>query len=660
MHLLEVIPAAKIPLVQSQIYTYYTSLKLPRGSLVLVSINKRLVEGLVIESKELKAEKMSIKRLDYELKSISEILFNGEAFNNNSIGLVKWLAEYYHIPLGLSLKAFLPKHPKKMEYAKKAVAGEELEKIPVLPLNFQDTFNAIDGSLRNTLIHNKADNDLSVLWANLIYNTVKNKKQALIIVPETNLAKNFYLTMRKYFGKNAVLLSKDLSQKKYWEAWQRIKNNETKIIIGTRSAVFAPIDNAGLIILKDEHSASYKNWDQQPRYNAKDMAEKIAESIKAKIIYESATPSLESYNNAATGQSGLVEINDTEINKAISAPAEIIDMREEMKKGNYSVISERLKSGIEKTLGEGGRIILFINRRGLATAVVCRDCGMAIKCPHCDAPMIYHSFAGKKDRLICHYCNSNAPIPLLCPKCRSHRIKYMGTGTQKVADAIGALFPKAKVRRIDSDALKQEEAFFISAEEIKNADVLIGTQMVISENANEKFSLAGVINADTMLHLPDFRAGEKTFQLLYRLGNMAKKMIIQTYNPENSAIRNAANEDYASFFKKEIEDRKALSYPPFSKLIKLSYYHKDPLSAKKEARLMLGKLSNAARKMPEELRGKIEILGPAPAYVYKIKNRYAWNIILKIKNDEEEKIKFFLLKDIPGDWLIDVNPISLL
>lgn len=236
----------------------------------------------------------------------------------------------------------------------------------------------------------------------------------------------------------------------------------------------------------------------------------------------------------------------------------------------------------------------------------------------------------------------------------------MGTGTQKVADAISALFPKAKIRRIDSDALNQEETFLLSDKEAKDADILIGTQMAISANVDEKFSLAGVINADTMLHLPDFRSGEKTFQLIYQLGNMAKKMIIQTYNPENNAIRSAANKDYASFFKKESEDREALSYPPFSKLIKLSYYHKDPLFAKKEARVMLSKLSNMVRKIPEKLGNKIEILGPAPAYVYRIKNRYAWHIIIKIKGGEEDKIRSLLMKDIPSDWLIDVNPISLL
>ena len=231
------------------------------------------------------------------------------------------------------------------------------------------------------------------------------------------------------------------------------------------------------------------------------------------------------------------------------------------------------------------------------------------------------------------------------PKCRSHRIKYLGTGTQKVAETIRVLFPKAKTRRVDSDALKQEEALFISDEDTKNADILIGTQMIISSNATEKFSLAGVINADTILHLPDFRSGEKTFQLLYQLGNMAKKMIIQTYNPENGIIQSVAKKDYGSFFNKEIEDRKVLTYPPFSKLLKLSYFHKDFLVAKKEARLLAYKLSEAVSRTPE-VKGKIEILGPAPAYIYKIKNRYEWHIIIKIKGNEEEKTKNFLLKNI--------------
>ncbi len=654
MFLLEVIPAIKIPLAQSQIFTYYTSLKLPRGSLILTSINKRLVECLVVESKEMKTEKMAIKRLGYELKSINKILFNGEMFSDNGIELIKWLADYYRLPLGLSLKTIIPKHPKKISRLKKTVSRHNAFDSLELSPDLQDIHKNIIQSPNNILIYNKTNKNILLLYVNLSVEALKNRKQVLFLEPELNSAKNLFAELKKYFKDDIALLDKNLSVGKYWELWQKIKNNDIKIIVGARSAIFAPLENLGLLIIKNEQDAGYKNWDRRPRYQVKDIALKIAEQTKAKIIYESPAPSVETYYQALNNRINLIEA-DKRPDSGVSI--EITDMREEIKKQNFSVIGEKLRNEISEALKEKKKIILFMNRRGFATAVICRDCGMVIKCPHCDAPMAYHSLLEKKDALVCHYCDFIAPIPLLCPKCKSHRIKYMGTGTQKVAETIFSLFPKAKIQRMDSDAAKQGEPILLSGQEIKNVDILIGTQMIINGNSKEKFSLVGVINADTMLHLPDFRAGEKTFQWLCRLKNMAEKMIIQTYNPENKIIQFVKNNNYAGFYKNEIEERRIFSYPPFSNLIKLSYADKNSFNAKKEAKIMVSRLLNLSK---TNFKDKIEIIGPAPAYVYKIKNRFVWNIIIKIKNDSDNNIKNLLLKSMPSDWLIDVNPISLL
>lgn len=665
MFLVEVLPATKIPLSQPQIYTYYTSLNISRGSLILIPIGKRLTEGLVIETRELGKEKMSIKHLGYELRNVNKILFNGQFLSNEQIELVKWMAEYYNIPLGLSLKTFMPKMPKKLEVSSKEdnLKNETAPKsvFTELPPKLKEISRQILSSDRHILLHNKNNLDLKELYAGLLLEMVKKQKQSLILAPAIDSARKFKDELYEYFKNEIALLNKDSSGKKYFETWQKIKIGRAKIILGTRSAVFAPFANLGLIVIKSEQSASYKNWDQSPKYNSKTVALKLSRQTNAKIIFESAAPSIETYYCAAKNNIKLIDIPESEKLDSENSNMEIIDMREELRGGNFSIISQRLKNGITDALAAKEKVILFINRRGMSTAVICRDCGAIIKCPLCDASMIYHRLAEKREMLLCHYCDLKKPIPLLCPKCQSYKIKYIGTGTQKVAESLKSLFPKAEIKRIDSDISRSKKITAENKGEIKkiDADIIVGTQMIIGLSAIKKFALAGIINVDTMLHLPDFRAGEITSQLICQLSNMAEKTIIQTYSPDNYVIGSAAKKDYKKFFEKEIADRKSLSYPPFSRLIKLIYAHKNNLKSKQETKLLALKLSSFLKKLPQEISNQTEILGPAPAYVYKIKNRYLWQILIKLKS-KNEKVKNDLLSLVPDGWFIDIDPISLL
>lgn len=667
MRLLEVIPATRIPLSQPQIYTYYTSLDITKGSLVLVPLNRRDVEGIVLESRDLAHEKIAIKHLGYELRAASKVLFKEKFLSDRQIELVKWLADYYNIPLGMALKVVMPKHPKKLEikalapedsFAKENIKTESLEKL-------KNILQKIIKSDKHILLYNKNNLDLTDLYADLFSKLTEKQKQILILEPETKLAKNLYRKLENHFGEKAVLLDRDLPLKRYWQVWTKIRNNEAKIVVGTRSAIFAPVNDLGMLIVRNEHSSSYKQWDQQPRYDAKTIALKIANLTKAKIVFESATPSVEEYYRAKKEDIELIEITEQD-NSAKRSVIEVVDMREELQKRNFSIISDRLREEITDSMGKKEKIVLFINRRGMATAVICRDCGTTIMCPDCDSPMVYHLLSPKTGKLLCHYCNRESDAPLLCPKCKSTRIKYIGAGTQKAVEAVKELFPLAKIKRLDSDMARGEE---IALENInmEETDILIGTQMVLSDNNEKKFGLAGILNADTVLHLPDFRASERTFQLIYQLSAMAERTIIQTYNPENRTIQHLSRRDYTGFYEREIEDRKALSYPPFASFIKLIYTHKDLAKAKKEAGLLTTTLNDKIKKFPDMAKNMVEILGPAPTYTYKIKSQYQWQIVIKIKkgtnteqNTIREKIKKNMLSLVPSGWLVDVNPISLL
>ncbi|HEB01423.1 MAG TPA: primosomal protein N', partial [Candidatus Portnoybacteria bacterium] len=514
MKIVEVIPATKIPLDRAQVYTYYTGLSLEKGSLVLVPLARRKVPGVVIQIKDLESHKLEIKKADFKLKSIYKIISQSPVLTTEQLKLAQWLARYAYVSLGLIIKTILPKIPKR------AKPDQELFK-------------------------------------------EKNEQQTIILVPEISLIPQ---AVKKYAKSQEITVyHRELGLTKYYQAWQKIISGRAKIIIGPRSAIFAPVKNLEKIIITQEHDPSYKSSEQAPRYDARKVAQKLAQLTRAKLILESPTPSIETYYQASQNKYQL-KVSSLSFPSRLS----IVDMKEEIAKGNYSIFSYLCQEAIEKVLRKKQKAILFINRRGTATFIICRDCGYVVKCPLCEVPLVYHilSYSQKKDKLICHHCNHHQEAPTLCPKCQSHRIKYFGTGTQRVETEVKKLFPSAKVVRLDSDLPEKIQTKVIQTWLSQQADVLVGTQMIARIPDLPKISLVGVITADTILHLPDFKASERTFQMISQIVSLGNEAIIQTYNPESSTFQAIAKREAKSFYQKEIQARKALAYPPFSQLVK--------------------------------------------------------------------------------------------
>ncbi|MBI4837366.1 MAG: primosomal protein N' [Candidatus Portnoybacteria bacterium] len=613
MFLVSVIPAAKISLPAPQILTYFTTHELLMGSLVLIPLHKKTAIGVVVETRNLSDQKMALRRADFELRGVAKILTPFPALDEKQLQLAQWIHQYYWCPLGATIKMMLP------------------EKIQ------NQRISARGGS-----DFGKKSRDY-----NLKTESRDKTKQKLILVPEINLIDKI---ARQHRANDTSLLHSQLTDKQYFENWLRIKNNGAKTIIGTRIALFAPFVDLKEIIVEEEHSPSYKAQ-QTPRFHARETVLTLAKLWGAKIIFKSSTPSIETAwlakNKKITLQ--LSAASDRQLTTIV------VDLRNELKKGNFSIFSRELQEELKNIISKKKQAVLFINRRGVSGALLCRECGYISKCKNCDAPLIYHL---QPPRLICHHCGYSEEPPTLCPNCHGAKIKFLSAGTQKAEAEFKKLFPNTTISRIDSDVAKDEK---IASEIIENFNngktpVLVGTQILFS-GALKKVPLAAMIIADTLFHLPDFRSNEKTFQIINQLKELTeKKLIVQTYSPQNGAIRTATEGNYEIFYEEEVKDRQLLSYPPFSQLIKLTYKHKNNKQAEQQAKILAGKIKQQLLNL--KLSPLITILGPSPAFIQKIKNQYIWQIILKSRVDDLNT-RNKILQIIPPGWIIDVDPISL-
>jgi primosomal protein N' (replication factor Y) len=455
----------------------------------------------------------------------------------------------------------------------------------------------------------------------------------------------------------AVLHSK-LSLGEQFDEWWRIKNGEFDVVIGSRSAIFAPQPGLGLIVIDEEHEWTYKQQDA-PRYHAREVAKKLAEYTGAVVVLGSATPDVETYYHARRGDIRLLELPErvTPIMGSPLPDVEVVDLKEELKAGNRSLFSRSLSRDIAKALSCGEQVILFLNRRGSAYFVQCRKCGFVLRCLRCEVSMTYHS-AG--DSLVCHQCNYRTPMPRYCPQCHSDRIKFIGTGTQKLEQEAGLAFPQAVLLRWDSDATRGKHSHrdMLNRFREHGADILIGTQMIAKGLDFPLVTVVGIINADTGLYLPDFRAGERTFQLLSQVlgragrGSRPGKVIIQTFSQEHYAIKAAAGHDYALFYEKEIFFRRKLHNPPFTRLARLVYRHTNDAICQREAEQM-GRLLTQAR----DSRGiaDVDLIGPSPAFIHRLRGRFRWQVILR----GSEIPDLLSVIDFPQGWTIDVDPLGL-
>ncbi len=489
---------------------------------------------------------------------------------------------------------------------------------------------------RTFLLHGVTGSGKTQVYIESIKETLAKGKTAIVLVPEISLTPQAVERFKAYFGDGVAVLHSRMSMGERFDSWRKLRSGDFKIVIGARSAVFAPVGDLGLIVVDEEHENTYKQSDSVPKYHARDAAIKRGHLNKAVVILGSATPSLESYHNAIEGKYELIELSKR-VDNVPMPKVEIVNMRTErnLHTENWEpVFSKPLREIMQTALRNQEQIILFQNRRGYANYVQCYDCGFVAECPNCSISLTFHSH---QYRMRCHYCGYTRSAYRECPECASENIVTYGIGTQKVEEQLSSLYGTQTVVRMDLDTTGTKGSHGKILEKFKNrhASILLGTQMVAKGLDFENVTVVGVISADTSLLLPDFRSSERTFQLLTQVAGRAGrkeklgKVIIQTFNPERSAIVHAKDHDYQSFFKEEIAFRKELRYPPFSRLILVQFKSEDEKKVVEHA----GHFSDILRNKVAHQQGNkdhIELLGPISAPISKIRNHFRWQILLKI------------------------------
>ncbi|HEU5012360.1 MAG TPA: primosomal protein N' [Roseiflexaceae bacterium] len=548
-----------------------------------------------------------------------------------------------------------------------------------------------DSKLKTILLHGVTGSGKTELYLRAIARVLRRGQQALVLVPEIALTAQLVRRFAARFPGQLAVLHSGLSLGERYDEWRRLRSGEAKLAIGSRSAVFAPLPNLGLIIVDEEHETSYKH-DATPRYHARDAALKLAELTGSVIILGSATPSVESYAAAQDGRMQLVRLGERvgmgrDIRglpqpRALPMPSvQLVDMRAELQKGNRSIFSRPLQRVMSRALERNEQVILFLNRRGAAAAMVCRDCGNAVTCPNCATSLAVHyeederrttndeheqavassSVIGPSSILVCHTCNYRAYVPSFCPECWSPRIKSFGVGTQRVVEELATLYPEARALRWDRDSVGRKGAHSRMLDVFLNheADVLVGTQMIAKGLDLPLVSVVGVIAADISLNLPDFRSGERTFQLLTQVAGRAGRrtahaqVVIQTYDPEHYALQAAQEHDYEAFFTEEIAFRRQTGYPPFGRLVRFVYSSGSDERSQRAAEALAEDISTlaAALDIPDW-----SLIGPAPAFFHRQRNRFRWHMVFRAPYPTP----LLDVLRVPHGWTVDVDPVNVL
>lgn len=517
------------------------------------------------------------------------------------------------------------------------------------------------------LLHGVTASGKTEVYFKLIDDTIKSGKNVLFLAPEIALASQLTKRLAKKFGtKDVAIWHSSISDGERYDVWQRLYKNNIKILAGARSAVFAPLKDIGLIIIDEEHEGAYKQTSPAPRYDAKIVAQKLAEFHHCPLLLGSATPDISVYYRAVNS-GNLFEMKHRYRNAPI-APVTVINMQEYARAAYKNVISKPLQVAITETVEKKQQVILLINRRGFATFTQCQACGHVIECPNCAIPMIWHA---KDQRLKCHYCNQVERFPEICPECGSDALKISGTGTQKIEQYIKEIFPDYRVERVDSDILvrKGEHIRLLERFQKGEIDILVGTQMIAKGLDNPNVTLVGVISADASFNLPDFRASERGFQLLTQVagragrGEFTGRVYFQTYNPDYYALASAKSQNYNEFYSTEIAAREEFDYPPFSQMVRLIISSTNNFRAEKSAQEIAMRMCLMVDKYG--ISERLDVLGPTPCVIERINGYYRFQIILKNKLEEKGHhfISSFLNKiTMPKDikLAIDVDPLDIL
>lgn len=527
-----------------------------------------------------------------------------------------------------------------------------------------DAITSIENTEKTiTLLHGVTGSGKTEIYLNLIEKTIKSGKTAIMLVPEISLTPQMLRQLRARFGEIAAILHSGLSAGERFDEWWRIRNGEAKIVIGARSAIFAPIKDLGVIIIDEEHDGSYSS-ETSPRYNTLEVASFRAKYNNAKIILGSATPSIDSYLLANKGEYNLVTLPER-INKRPLPEVEIVDMRKEVRRGNNTIFSSALKAELEETLKKGNQAIIFLNQRGYSKSVVCGECGHVIKCDSCDVSLTFHK---DEDSLLCHYCGAKYKMVTACPKCGSSYLRYGGTGTERIVLDLQKLFPSARILRMDRDTTQNKESHFkiLSAFSNHEADILVGTQMIAKGHDFPNVTLVGILDADQSLYFSDFRSAERTFQLLTQVSGRSGRaedvgrVVLQTYNPDNAVLNWSIKYDYENFFKHEVSVRRATGFPPFTDIIRVL------ISGENEEKTLeiTKKLYEDINLIYLEDKEKFRFFGCMKAPLKRLQNKFRFQILMRIDAKDEvlrEKIFFatekYKLRDVSVG--LEINPINL-
>ena len=612
-----------------------------------------------IETKKIKSEKQ-IRILNFVKDNEGCTIPDIEAFTDCSRAIVNTLIKNEYLELVEQKVERNPLENKNIENTNNLKLTEEQQK----------AFNKISTSMdrkkyEEFLLYGVTGSGKTEVYLQLIDKAQKVGKSAIVLVPEISLTPQMLDRFISRFGKETIaVLHSKLSIGERHDEWERIKENKAKIVIGARSAIFAPVKDLGIIIIDEEHDSSYKS-EASPKYDAKEVAKKIAKQENVPLVLGSATPDLRTFYNAKeTEKITLLELTKRANNSNLPK-VQIVDLKQELANGNRSMLSFDLYQAIEQNLKDKLQTILFLNRRGYSTFIMCRNCGYTVKCKNCNISMTYHSYENK---LKCHYCGYEENVVTKCPECGSDKIRYFGTGTQKLEQEILKQFPQAKTIRMDVDTVTKKNSHEQILNKFKNdgIDILIGTQMVVKGHHFPKVTLVGVIAADSSLNIDDYRATERTFQILTQVAgragreNLPGKVIIQTYNPENFSIQDAQKQNYQEFYETEITLRKQLKYPPFCDIIIIGFNSLNEAEIKK--------VSNKAYEyLIKNLNNEeFKTFKPMPSPIDKIQNRFRWRIIIKGNmNEQANGVLNDLLKEIYSENYkntkvsVDVNPNSM-
>ena len=572
-----------------------------------------------------------------KIKSIAGIVAGSVTADSRIISLAWWMKERYGSTMNQALKTVLPVKRKvkaRNRQVVRSMVDVQIKEAEIL-LNEEQRQIAEDfcsrydrGDRAPSLIYGITGSGKTEVYMEMISHVLKQGRQVIVLIPEISLTYQTVMRFYRRFGSCISVMHSRLSAGERWDQYERARQGETQVMIGARSALFTDFPDLGLIIMDEEHEGAYKS-ESTPRYHAREVAEKLAGMRDAAFVMGSATPSLEAYTRAREGIYRLYTLKNRAGEGSVLAAAEVVDLRKEMEAGNKSIFSRRLQELIRDRLEKKEQVMLFMNRRGYSSFVSCRSCGEAVKCPHCDVTLTLHN----KTRLVCHYCGYTVPLPKKCPSCGSPYLAGFGTGTQKIEELTKAMFPQARVLRMDLDTTSKKGGHqeILSAFAKGEADILIGTQMIVKGHDFPGVTLVGILAADASLYAPDYRSGERTFQLLVQAAGRAGRgkkpgtAVIQTYTPEHYVVKASAVQDYLEFYRQEMGYRKLMKYPPAAHMLSIQI-------GGKEEELTAHMTEAVAEAVGRRFGQQAELIGPVFAPVYKVNDIYRKILYIKQEN----------------------------